>query len=326
VTLLSGGFKGSKREGWFGRVRTVRSSGPIALHLELPRLLRRCYPVDVIVEDLAHVVPFFAERFSAIPGVAYFRHLHRRTLRGQVGLVARTVLTATERSYPMIYRRWPLVAMSPSSAKDLVSLGFDPSRIRVIGLGVDVDTFKPGQLTKIPSLTYFAGLRRYKRPDHALFALKILLEQGVEARLSVVGRGPELPSLQRLSDRLGLSGHVSFTGWLTENELGALLGTTWVHVQCSVAEGWGLTSSEAAASGVPTVAYRVPGLVDSVVDGISGTLVRDGDIPALAAAIATIIRDRPEWSDRSRRTVLGHSWKDAANQWDILLTKVASGQ
>jgi glycosyltransferase involved in cell wall biosynthesis len=319
VRLLAGGFPGARHEEWLGGVKVIRGAGPVALHLELPEILRNGAPADVIVEDLGHVVPFAAERFVRSPGVVFFRHLHRRTLSGQVGIPAQMLLSAIERAYPLIYRRWPLVAPSNSAMGDLISLGFDPSRVHKIGYGVDLSTFKPGKPSDTPSLVYFSGLRRYKRPHHALYALRMLRTEGVNATLSVIGVGPELTSLRRLSRDLGIDDFVRFTGRLEDTELAALVARSWVHLQCSVAEGWGLTAWEAAASGVPTVAYNVPGLADSVMPGVSGSLVEDGHILELARAVAAIIRNRPIWTDRCRQSVIGHSWQTVGQEWEALL-------
>lgn len=324
VQLISGGYPGCNSDERLGSMRVIRGSGPAMMHLELPALLRKCNPFDVVVEDLGHVVPFVGERFTRAPGVVFFRHLHRRTLPGQVNVPARWMLEAIERAYPLIYRRWPFVAPSQSALTDLRGLGLDISRLNMIGYGVDLETFHLGTLSETPSLIYFAGLRRYKRPEHALYALKILIRSGIVADLSIAGDGPELGPMMNLSRSLGIDDHVKFVGRVSDQELSALLSKSWAHIQCSIAEGWGLTVSEAAASGVPTVAYSVPGLVDSVVPGVSGILVEDGDTAALARALSTVIRDRAAWTSRCRSSVIGRSWELVAREWDRLLTRLST--
>jgi len=324
VQLIAGGYPGCVSEERLNGMRIMRGSGPALIHIELPALLKRCDPPDVVIEDLGHVVPFLGEKLTRAPGVLFFRHLHRRTLAGQVPLPARIILEAIERAYPALYRRWPLVAPSPGAFADLEALGFDGTRLHLIGYGVDLETFRPGGLTENPSLIYFAGLRKYKRPQHVLYALKILIERGVNSNLFIAGSGPELASLMKLSRDLGIDSHVTFTGKLRDSELSPLVSRSWVHVQCSVAEGWGMTTDEAAASGVPTVAYRVPGLIDSVSPGISGTLVEDGNIAALANAIAAVIDNRRDWTSRCRESVLGRSWETVARGWDTLLSRLST--
>jgi glycosyltransferase involved in cell wall biosynthesis len=322
VHLIAAGYAGAPSEEQVGPLRVVRGSGSLAIHLELPALMARCRPFDVVVEDLGHVVPFWAERFARSPGVVFFRHLHRRTLPGQVGQPAATLLQAIERAYPYLYGRWPLVAPSVSAMADLQALGFDPHRLHQIPYGVDSETFRPGTLTPRPSLIHFSGLRRYKRADHALRVLKALQEGGMDPELTVVGRGPDLSRLEALARTLQISHRVRFTGWIPEAELASLVARSWLHIQCSTAEGWGLTAWEAAASGVPTVAYRVPGLTDSVIQGVSGILVEDGDLGALTTAAQQVLQSRSVWTHRTRQTVVGRSWGAVAARWDTLLKQL----
>ena len=63
----------------------------------------------------------------------------------------------------------------------------------------------------------------------------------------------------------------------------------WVFAQPSRVEGWGLSVIEAAACGTPTVAMRVPGLSDAIVDGETGVLADDWG--SFEDAIITLLRD-----------------------------------
>jgi glycosyltransferase involved in cell wall biosynthesis len=323
VQLLTGGFLGAESRDNLSGIQIIRGSGPARLHFELPSIIRSAKAADVFVEDLAHAAPFLTERLTRTPGVVFFRHLHRRTLAGQVRLPLRLMLELAELSYPIIYRRWSIVAPSASAVEDLRNLGISASRIHAIGYGVDSEKFRPGILSETPSLVHFAGLRKYKRADHALHVLKILSEEGVAATLTVIGDGPELNTLKNLSRRLGIDGRVFFTGRLTEVALRNVVSRSWVHIQCSASEGWGLTVAEAASSGVPTVAYRVPGLMDSVSPGVSGSLVEDGDVHALAREVICVIHERTKWTGLCRESVSGRSWDMVAGEWDTLLKQVS---
>ena len=76
---------------------------------------------------------------------------------------------------------------------------------------------------------------------------------------------------------------------VTDEERDRLLGASWCCLATSVREGWGLMVTESAAAGTPTVAYDVPGLRDSVVDGITGILVTESQ-EAAAKAIEELLR------------------------------------
>lgn len=289
------------------------------LHLALPRFLKEHTDASVIIEDLAHVVPFAAERFTKLPGVVCFRHLHRRTLPGQVSFLPRLLLSGLEITYPMIYKNWPVIAPSSGAYKDLEAIGFPNERLHIIEYGVDTDLFHPGKLTPKPSLIHFAGLRPYKRPEHTLAVLKNLTAAGYDVDLYLVGSGPYLVYLASVAQRLGVAQRVHFTGRLSDDQLSRLLGSAWVHLQPAIAEGWGLTVDEAAAAGVPTVAYNVSGLRDSVVPGVTGQLVPDNRPGAMTEAVCHIFEERNVWTDRCRHAVYNRSWHSVSTAWSKYL-------
>ncbi|MBB6170181.1 glycosyltransferase involved in cell wall biosynthesis [Nocardiopsis mwathae] len=96
-------------------------------------------------------------------------------------------------------------------------------------------------------------------------------------RVHIVGRGPESEPLAERVERDALHDHVRLHGFLPEGEKNAVLAGSVLHVTASEFEGWGLTVIEAAGLGVPTVAYDVDGLRDSVRHGETGWLVREGE-------------------------------------------------
>lgn len=77
------------------------------------------------------------------------------------------------------------------------------------------------------------------------------------------------------------------------------MSTSWVTLQPSLKEGWGLTVMEAARFATPSIASDVPGLRDSIVPGETGVLVPHGDPAAWSAAILELL------SNHERCKVLG---------------------
>ncbi|MFC3994960.1 glycosyltransferase family 4 protein [Nocardiopsis sediminis] len=109
-------------------------------------------------------------------------------------------------------------------------------------------------------------------------------------RVHIVGRGPEAGPLTDRIRRGKLHDHVRLHGFLAEEDKNAVLAGALLHVTASEFEGWGLTVIEAAGLGVPTVAYDVDGLRDSVQHGRTGWLVREGEdlSEVVAAALAEL--------------------------------------
>ena len=128
----------------------------------------------------------------------------------------------------------------------------------------------PGQY-----LSWVGRLVAHKRPGLILPVAERLRGRGIS--IDVVGRGPALPSLAGQVSAAGLAGAVRLRGFLPEAEKTALVAGSLLHLNTSHGEGWGLCVLEAAALGVPTVAFDVDGLRDAVRDGETGWLVRDGE-------------------------------------------------
>jgi glycosyltransferase involved in cell wall biosynthesis len=100
---------------------------------------------------------------------------------------------------------------------------------------------------------------------------------------------------------------VEFAGHVTEAEKHRLLCAAWLLLHPSAVEGWGLVVTEAAVRETPAIAFDVPGLRDSVVDGETGVLARGES--SFAAAWCTLALST------HRRTLMGKSARDRAAQF-----------
>jgi glycosyltransferase involved in cell wall biosynthesis len=120
----------------------------------------------------------------------------------------------------------------------------------------------------------------YKRLDVAIRACS-----EVGATLKIVGRGPEEPRLRRLAQTARAD--VEFSGWLEDNQIRDLYRRSRAVLMPGV-EDFGMVPVEAQACGRPVVALAVGGAVESVVDGVTGVLVRDPSVEAFTAALRDV--------------------------------------
>ncbi len=309
-------WEGAKHQEKVENINVIRLRGNVIAHLNVPLILEK-YDYDVVVDDLGHVVPWFSEHFTSKPGTAMFYHLHRRSLPGQVSLPLRMLLNGVEQAYPLVYRKWPFVVDSESAKNDLVYIGINQERISVIPLGVDLDLFKPGEKNDDPSLLYFAGFRDYKRPYDALLIFKKVLERYSTAKLYMVGSGPDLQKVSEYAYTLGLSKNTIFTGKLTGNELIKVIQKNWINLHCSTTEGFGLSIIESSACGVPTVAYSVPGVSETVENGRNGLLAKDGSVDDMASLVLQLLDSYPSGLESSSRKVAEkYPWEMTAKLWE----------
>src|SRR5439155_13728243 len=135
----------------------------------------------------------------------------------------------------------------------------------------------PGSEAAAPTIAYLGRLVPHKRVELLLEAAAILVREFPDLRVRIMGRGPCGAELEARSARLGLDRTVSFEGFVDEATKARMLGDAWVLGLPSAREGWGIAVMEAAAFETPTVAFRVGGLEESVVDGRTGLLASSFD-------------------------------------------------
>jgi len=288
----------------------------------LAYLLRLRSRYDVIV-DCENGIPFFTPLFARKPVVLVVHHVHQEVFRTQLPLPLRALALWLEGwLVPRVYRRRTVLAVSESTRADLVELGFDARRISVVRNGVDLPAVLPAVARDSASILYMGRLKRYKGVDVLIQALPSVLRFAPEAKLHIVGQGPDRPRLERLAWSLGLAERVRFHGYLPNAERDMLAARATVAVAPSSFEGYGITCVEAGARGLPVVASRVRGLWDSVLDEQTGLLVPHGDPGALAGAVVRFLAD-PELCSRmgeaGRAWAAVHSWDDSARRFaDVL--------
>jgi glycosyltransferase involved in cell wall biosynthesis len=149
----------------------------------------------------------------------------------------------------------------------------------------------------------------HKRAELILPLAERLRARGIG--IDVIGRGPAAGALAAGIEARGLTGVVRLRGYLSEADKQAAVAAALLHLNTSCGEGWGLCVLEAAALGVPTVAFDVEGLRDAVLDGRTGWLVRDGE--QFADVVEMAIK---ELSDPERRAAIAAACREWAAEFD----------
>lgn len=147
----------------------------------------------------------------------------------------------------------------------------------------------------------------------------------LDARLMLVGDGPEFGRTRDLVAELGLADRVRFVGVV--DEVAPLLAAADLLLLPSETESFGLVALEAMASGVPVVASRVGGLPEVVEHGVSGYLAPVGDVEAMADCSLRILADcevRRRFGEAARlRAVRLFDWHQVVPRYEEIYLKVA---
>ena len=136
---------------------------------------------------------------------------------------------------------------------------------------------------------HISNFRPLKRVDDVV-RIFARVRQSVDARLVLVGDGPEYGRTRDLVEKLGLADMVRWVGVV--DDVAPILKAADVLLLPSETESFGLVALEAMASGVPVVASDVGGLPEVVEHGVSGFLAPVGDIDAMAGDCLAILADR----------------------------------
>jgi glycosyltransferase involved in cell wall biosynthesis len=303
-------------------IRYRRAGNWKTFNFTAPRLMkdelaRRSY--DLVVDDI-NKIPFFSPRHTKLPVLAVVPHLFGPTVFRETHPLAAAYVYLSERPIPRVYRDSRFLAISRSTAQDLQARGIHPDRISVVECGMDHGPYlreDPPPRDLPPRIIHLGRLRRYKSVDVVIRALALIRRIMPEVALDLVGDGPDEERLRQLSARLGLADAVRFHGYLPREQIVDLLYRSQLFLNPSPKEGWGLTVIEANACGVPVVASRRPGLVDSVREGETGLLAEYGNPEEFAFRALELLEDPPLWrsfSENAVRWARSFQWQDCASR------------
>jgi glycosyltransferase involved in cell wall biosynthesis len=224
-----------------------------------------------------------------------------------------------------------VVAISRAIAEELTAAGYDPSRIVSLPNGVPVPD-EPWRRRhdgrEAPRAVFVGRLAPEKGLRTLVRAWPIVRAVYPEARLTLVGEGPERPALEALIAELGLADAVDLPG--ASPDPGHFLRAADLFVLPSLEEGMSIALLEAMALGIPLVASEIPGNRSLVTDREHGRLAPPGDPEALAGAIldqwAAPDRAAEMAAAARRRVVEGYSIEAVARRHLTLFRSLIDGR
>ncbi len=233
--------------------------------------------------------------------------------------------------WPMLRRLDRVLVNSRATAELARGAGIDASRLRIVHPGVELCGLEPAArarmraslglrdralLLAVGRLTRRKGLLEFVRD-----VLPIIVARRPDALLLVIGEAPTQAlhahavtpeDILQAARVAGVEAHLRLLGRLDDARLADAYQGCDVHVfpvRSSEAdpEGFGMVAIEAAAHGLPTVAYASGGVVDAVADGVSGRLIMPGDAAAFAAAVLDTLAKAPS-GESLRAFAANFSW------------------
>ncbi len=220
------------------------------------------------------------------------------------------------------------------------------ANLKIVHMGTDIKLFDPSkkdnewrkQFGDNPKIILGVGrLIKWKGFEYLIKAFPLVLVKFPEARLIIVGKGPEEENLKKLSTKLNLEKdkNIFFPGHFERDRFPYVYASSDLVVCPSITiaatgekEGQGNVALEARASGTPVIASRSGGLIDTIDGNTNGLLFEERDYNKLAEKIIGIFSDeklRKKLSKNGLKHVRENfSWRKTSQKFEELYETLIS--
>lgn len=324
VTWFAAAFARSVERETLDGVEIVRCGRQYTVHWHAWRYYQRELrgKVDLIIDQI-NTIPFFTPLYVREPHVVWAHQLAREVWWYEAPFPLSLVGYLVEPVYWWVYRRTVALVGAQSIEVDLRRLGLKRFARFAYGTSMSPLPEPPAPKSSSPTVLYAGRVVPSKRVTHVVEAAAFARQYVPDIRLVIAGRGSPryIRQIEALTHRLGLRGHVTLTGYVSEEERNRLMHQAHVLALSSVREGWGLVVIEANALGTPAVVYNVPGLRDSVRDGETGVICPKNTPKALGEEIASLLNDGLRLATLSRA-----AWEYSHQfTWDRMANEMMQG-
>lgn len=328
VILFTSLYSGAKSFEVIDRVSVMRRGSEIGVRLAvlLWYFLGKHPKFDLVIDEF-HGIPFFTPLFIRAKKMAFIHEVAKEVwFLNYIWPKAILGYLLEPWIIKLLYKHVPFMTVSDSTKTDLINWGVPEKNISVVPNGVTVEHLrsKPKKEKKI-TVIYLGSLSTDKGIEDAIASFAKLTRRNPSWQYWVVGKGSDVYTkyLRKSCDQAGVK-NITFFGFVDEKRKFELLARAHILINPSVREGWGLTVIEAAAMGVPTVGYDVPGLRDSIVNNRTG-LLTEINSDALANNIEKLVKDKKRYKYFSNNCLVWSkrfTWKKSTNKSLLLIKRI----
>jgi glycosyltransferase involved in cell wall biosynthesis len=329
ITLFAASFDGSKPEEIVDGIRIVRAGSKYSVYKKAKEFyLQNKDNFDIVIDEV-NTKPFGTPSFvHDKPIVALIHQLAREfwfyETKFPINILGYYFL---EKYWLSKYRNVTTMTVSNSTMQDLKHLGFTDVHVVPEGLSFSPLHALP-EIEIKPTVLFVGRLKKAKRPDDALKAFRKIKDEIRDAKFWMVGSGYMEGELRAMVHKMfpdeSAAADITIFGRQTSEKKLELMSRAHVLLVPGVREGWGLVVTEANAMGTPAVAYDVPGLRDSVIDGVTGKLVHKDDYLGMAIEAVGLLKDhikRKTYSKNALENAKAFDWQTTAMRIQSILSQ-----
>ena len=304
VTLFSSLIKDSKQIEYLDGIKIVRN-GNQYLGVQIKAFfyyLKNKNNFDFVVDQF-HGIPFFTPLYVTKPKLAVLQEVAKEVwfknpLKFPINFIIGFIGYITEPIIFLFYKKTHFMVGSNSAKEDLIKFGIRKNNITIVPHGVILPKKIPDhKITNPKMITYFGPLTADKGIMDAIKTFNILNKKG-NYSFCIIGR-PETDryykKVMQKVRKFDLNSKIEFWKRPTDEEKFEILSKSYLLINPSIREGWGLVNIEANAVGTPVIAYPSQGLIDSVSDNLSGVLTKNSTPEDLAMEIEKLVKDKAKY-------------------------------
>lgn len=331
VIQFSSSVPGRNCEETIDGIRIIRKGSHYTVHLHALFYYLKYFKnkIDLIIDEF-HFIPFFTPFYAHTKIIAFIHETARELWFKNQPFPINIFGFMLEPLFFRLYKNIPFMTVSSSTKKDLVKFGIAENKIDIIHNGVFSINSKSLK-EKDPTMLYLGRLAKDKGTEEAILAIKKVKEVFPKITLWIVGREEKKGYLQKLklkANNFGMEKNIIFFNFVSEKKKFELLKRAWILIHPSFKEGWGLTVIEAATQGTPTVAYKTPGLLDSIIDEQTGLIAKIRKPDELAEKILRLLKNKELYDSLSKNAIIWSkefSWKKSTEQSLELIKQIKNG-
>lgn len=219
--------------------------------------------------------------------------------------------------------RWPVVlsAVSDVAARPIRRMSRGRTEVVVLPNGIDNSSWVVEPAPRTPEVVTFVSVMRLAPRKRPMQLLRMFHEAvgrlpvGRDARLVIVGDGPELPQMERFIRTHGLTGDVELVGRRTRDEIRSIFARADVFVAPANLESFGIAALEARCAGLPVIAKERTGIREFVTHGREGLLATD-DADMIDQLERVVVDDdlRARMTEHNRTTPSPVDWTEVVRR------------
>ncbi len=306
VVSFTPDYEGGAKSEIIDGITYIRSGGTLSVINEARKYYKKHADEFDYVIDQCNTHRFFTKYWvPAKKRIFYIHQLTREIWDINAKFPVNVIGKITESPMLKMNNKDWAITVSDSTKQELIEQGFDENKIFIVPNGLSEKLFveyKKYPKDVVPTFIYVGRYVKYKGIDICVEAVGKLREQGIPARLWILGKRDDeyikselIPICEKYgmtsSNDMSENSDITFCGFISDEDKLELQGRAHALLFPSIREGWGIIVSEAACMGTPSIVFDSPGCRDAVNKGKSGYLCKDNSVDGLVEQMLLSIND-----------------------------------